>query len=98
MLPPSATLGVAVRDTVVTSRVSVIVVFATAGLIARLSKLPPVAEAMLALTLPASRWTLSAGAATLTVLLDAPAAIVRVAPLLRVTVTGVCAGLLRLAV
>jgi hypothetical protein len=41
MLPPSATLGVAVRLTVVVSMVSVTVVVAAAGLIASASKLPP---------------------------------------------------------
>ena len=43
MLPPSATLAEAVRLTVVTSRVSVIVVVAAAGSMTRFSKLPPVA-------------------------------------------------------
>jgi len=46
MLPPSATLAEALRDTVVVSRVSVIAVVAAAGSIARLSKLPPAADAM----------------------------------------------------
>ena len=43
-------------------------------------------------TLPASTYTSSLGAATLTVPVLAPAAMVIVAPLLSVTVTGVCAA------
>ena len=97
MLPPSATLGVAVRLSVVVSSVSVMLVTAGAGLIARLSKLPPTADARVAETDPASAYTVSAGAGTLTVPLDAPAAILITAPLDRVTVTGVPAGLVRLA-
>ena len=54
MLPPSATLGVAVSETVVVSSVSVTLVVAAAGLIARFSKLPPVAVVMVAETVPAS--------------------------------------------
>ncbi len=73
-------------------------VVAAAGSIARLSKLPPVADAMVALTLPASRYTSSVGASNAhRIAAEAPAAIVRVAPLLKVTVTGVCAAWLRLA-
>ena len=84
--------------TVVVSVVSLIAVVAGAGLIARLSKLPPLADAIVALTLPASRYTSSAGAAIMAVPLLAPAAIVMTAPLLSVTVSGVCAALVRLAV
>ena len=98
MLPPSATLGVAVRLTVVVPNVSVMWVTAAAGLIARLSKLPPAADAMVALTSPLSRYTSSPGAATGTLPEAAPAAIVIMVPLLRVTLTGVCATWLRLAV
>ena len=49
-------------------------------------------------TLPASTYTSSLGAATLTVPVLAPAAMVIVAPLLSVTVTAVCAGLFSEAV
>ena len=98
MLPPSATLGVAVRLTVVVSAVSVMAVVAGAGLTARFSKLPPVALTIVADTLPASTYTSSVGAATVAVPLLAPAAIVITAPLLRVIDTGVLAGLVRLAV
>ena len=52
MLPPSATLGLAVRLTVAASIVSVTVVNAAAGLMTRLSKLPPVALLIVADTLP----------------------------------------------
>ena len=78
--------------------VSVIAVVAAAGLIARLSKLPPLADAIVALTLPASRYTSSLGAATETLPLLAPAAMVIVAPLLRFDAHGDCATLVRLAV
>ena len=98
MLPPSATLGVAVRLTVVVSMVSVMAVVAAAGLIASASKLPPLALLIVADTLPASTYASSPGAATLTVPELAPAAMVIVAPLLRVTVTGVCAALVSDAV
>ena len=54
MLPPSATAGVAVSETVVVSTVSVIAVMAAAGLTVRFSKSPPVAVLMVADTLPAS--------------------------------------------
>ena len=98
MLPPSATLGEAVRLTVVVSRVSVMLVVAGAGLTASDSKLPPVAEAIVAETEPASSYTSSPGAATLAVPDEAPAAIMMTLPLESVTVTGDCAALLRLAV
>src|SRR5688500_4385423 len=93
MLPPSATLAVAVKLTVVAPIVSVIAVVAAAGLNARLSKLPLVALAIVADTLPASTYTSSLGAATLTLPELAPAAMLIVAPLLSVTVTALCAGL-----
>src|SRR5476649_1850550 len=50
MLPPSTTDGSAVRVTVVVSIESVIVVVAGAGLVARFSKLPPVALVIVVLT------------------------------------------------
>ena len=61
-------------------------------MIASASKLPPVALLMVADTLPASTYTSSLGAATLTLPEVAPAAMLMVAPLLSVTVTGVCAA------
>ena len=85
MLPPSATLGVAVRLTVVVSIVSVTLVVAAAGLMASASKLPPEALLIVADTLPASTYTSSPCAATLTVPELAPAAMVIVAPLANVT-------------
>ena len=93
MLPPSATLGVAVRLTVVVLIVSVTLVVAAAGLIASASKLPPDALLIVADTVLASTYTSSPGAATLTVPELAPAAIVISAPLDSVTFTGVCAAL-----
>ena len=98
MLPPSATLGVAVRLTVVVSSVSVMLVVAATGLTTRFSKLPPVADAIVAETEPASRYTSSPGAAILAVPDEAPAAIMMTLPLESVTVTGDWAALLRLAV
>ena len=98
MLPPSATLGVALSATEVLLTVSVTLVVAAAGLTARFSKLPPAALEIVADTLPASTYTSSPGAATLTVPVVAPAAIVIVAPLLRLTVTAVCAALVNVAV
>ena len=65
-MPPSATLGVAVRLTVVVSIVSLTVVTAAVLLTARFSKPPPVALEIAADTLPASTITSSLGAATLT--------------------------------
>ena len=97
-MPPSATLGVAARLTVVVLAVSVMVVVAAAGLMASASKLPPDALLIVADTLPASMYTSSPGAATLTVPELAPAAMLIVAPLLSVTVTAVCAGLFSEAV
>ena len=97
MKPPSATLADAVRLTVLASTVSVIVVVAGAPLTTRLSKLPPDAATMLVDTLPASTYTSSLGAGTLTVPELAPAAMVMVAPLARLTVTAVCAAAVRVA-
>ena len=78
--------------------VSVTVV--TAGVLstARLSKLPPVADTMLRDTLPASTYTSSLGAGTLTLPLVAPAAMVIVAPPFSVTVTVLWAALVSVAV
>ena len=64
---------------------------AAAGLTASVSKLPPVALAMVGETLPASRYTSSLGAATLTVPEELPAAMVITEPLASVTVTAVSA-------
>ena len=76
-VPPSLTVAEPVRLTVVTSMVSVTLVTAAAGLMARLSKLPPLAPVMVALTLPASMWFIVVGgAATLTVPVVAPAPMV----------------------
>ena len=97
-MPPSATEPVAVRLTVVVLTVSVIAVVAAAGLIARFSKLPPLALLIVADTLPASTYTSSLGAATLTVPGAAPVAMVMVAPLLSVTDTGDRAALVSDAV
>ena len=69
-------------DTVVVSSVSLIVVVAAAGLTASASKPPPLAPVIVADTLPASTYTSSLGAATLTLPLVAPAAMLIVAPLL----------------
>src|SRR5688500_9210937 len=98
MLPPSATLGLALNDTVVVSIVSEIVVVAAAGFTTSDSKLPPDALLIVADTLPASTITSSLGALTLTVPLLEPAAIVIVAPLLKFTVTADCATLVSDAV
>ena len=97
-MPPSATEGEEVRLTVVVSSVSVIEVVAAAGLTIRLSKLPPVAEAIVAETEPASMYTSSLGAATETEPVEAPLAIVIEAPFDKMTVTAPCAALVRLAV
>ncbi|MNF04492.1 hypothetical protein D3C80_2040190 [compost metagenome] len=72
----------------------------TAGalLIARFSKLPPVAVVIRALTEPASMYGSSPGAATVTLPEVWLAAMVMVWPLLKVTVTGVPAGLVKVAV
>jgi hypothetical protein len=92
MVPPSATLGVALSDTVVVLMVSLTAVVAAAGLTARFSKLPPLALLIVVDTVPASTIASSLGAATLALPLLAPAAMLIVAPLDSVTVTGVCAA------
>src|SRR5256885_106429 len=89
MLPPSATDGVALRLTVVALIVSLIVVVAAAGFATSDSKLPPVAVLIVTDTLPALTYTSSLGADTLTVPLEAPAAMVIVAPFDSVTVSAV---------
>ena len=82
MTPPSATLGDGVQTDGGGCRgVSVTDVVAAAGLIASVSKLPPDAVLMLAETLPASAYTSSPGAATLTLPELDPAAMTIVAPL-----------------
>ncbi|CAH0324376.1 hypothetical protein SRABI123_05784 [Pseudomonas sp. Bi123] len=53
-VPPSATFAVAVSETVLVSMVSVTVVTAVAGLVARFSKLPPAASLIVTSTWPAS--------------------------------------------
>src|SRR5687767_12893251 len=98
MLPPSTTLAVAVRLTVVVAIVSVIAVGAAARWTGRVSKLRPLALEIVADTLLACMYRSSLGAATLTVPLLAPAAMLIVAPLLSVTLTVVCAGLVSDAV
>ena len=80
---PSLTLPLAVRTAVTVSMVSVTLVTAAAGLMARLSKLPPLAPVMVALTLPASMRDVVGGAATLTVPVVAPAPMVMLWPLER---------------
>ncbi|MCY1444194.1 hypothetical protein D9M71_606500 [compost metagenome] len=84
--------------TVEVSMVSVTSVTAGSLLTTRFSKLPPSALSMVTPTLPASMYTSSPGAATLTLPSVWPAAMVITAPLLRVIVTGVPAGLVRVAV
>ena len=64
----------------------------------RRSKLPPVALLMVALTVPASTYTSSPGAATLTLPVVAPLAMLITLPLESVTLTALCAALVRLAV
>ena len=98
MLPPSATLAVAVRLTVVVAIVSVTLVVAAPALIVSASKLPPVAAVMLRDTVPASMYGSSVGAGTLSVPLVAPAAMAIVRPPVIVTVTALCAALVNDAV
>src|SRR5262245_12062214 len=98
MLPPSTTEGRRVGLEGAALIGAVTDVAAGAGLMASCSKLPPVPVLTVADTLPASTYTSSLGAATLTVPELAPAAMVMVAPLDSVTVTGLCAAAVRLAV
>ena len=98
MLPPSATEGVAVRDSVVVSSVSVTVVTAGVLLISSLSKLPPLVLLIVVETEPASTYASSVGAATDTEPMLAPAAMLIIAPFDRVTVIAAPAGLVSDAV
>ena len=90
--PPSATLGVALSDTVVVSSVSVMVVTAGTLPTVRPSKPPPLVAAIVAATLPASTYTSSFGAATAIEPVVAPAAMAITAPLDSVTLSGVFAA------
>ncbi|MNH18550.1 hypothetical protein D3C78_1102120 [compost metagenome] len=83
---------------VVVWRVSVTAVTAAVLLTTRFSKLPPEVPVMFADTSPASMYTSSPGAATITEPDVLPAAMLMVWPLLRVTVIAVPAGLLNVAV
>ncbi len=91
-------LLVAVRVKPVLSTESVMVV--TAGVVfgTRFSKLPPVAPVIVVLTVLPLLYTSLAAVGTLTVPTVSPAAMVMVEPFDRVTVTGVCAGLVNVAV
>jgi len=87
--PPSVTVAVALRLAVVTSVSSTTEVVAAAVLRTRLSKVVPPETAVIdRLTVPASMYGSSLGAATATVPLVAPEAIVIVSPVDRVTVTA----------
>ncbi|MNM81588.1 hypothetical protein D3C81_935990 [compost metagenome] len=96
-MPPSATDGVALRVRLVVSMVSVTLVTADEPSTFSSSKSPPVLPVIFALTLPASMYTSSPGAAMVTLPSVWPAAMVMVSPLLRVTFISVPAGLLSLA-
>ncbi|MNC29625.1 hypothetical protein D3C76_896930 [compost metagenome] len=98
MVPFSSTLGVAVRVTVVVSIESVMDVTAGSLLGTRFSKLPPVVPMMVVLTVLPLTWTSLAGVPTTTVPVVWPASMVMTEPLLKVTVIGVPAGLVRVAV
>ena len=97
-MPPSATLGVAVSVAVVTSIVSLTVVVAAVLSIDSDSKPPPDVEAIVRETEPASRYGSSVGARIDTVPVVAPAAMAIVWPLDSVTVSGVTAALVSVAV
>ena len=89
MLPPSATVGVAVNVIVVSSMVSVIVVIAGAGFIVVGMPLP-LTPVIVALTFVGSLYTSSlAGTGTATVPVSCPGRIVIVCPLESVTSSGV---------
>ena len=98
MLPPSATVAVALSETVVVSIVSVTVVVAAAGFTTRFSKPPPVALAMVSETGPASTTASSPGAGSVSVALDALVGMVIVWLFDSVTVTAEAAGLVSVAV
>ncbi len=95
---PSATTASPVIETVVASIVSVMVVVAALALTFSASKLPPVALVIVREMLPASTYTSSVGARTDTEPVLLPAAMVIVSPVDNVTVTGVCAALVNVAV
>ena len=86
-MPPSATLAVAPRLTVVTSASSLTVVATGVVLSTRLSKLPPLADTMAVLTLAPPPYT-SSGAIAVTVPLEAPTGIDTACPLASSTATG----------
>jgi len=97
--PPSVTVFVAARLTVVTSVSSSTEVEAAVVLKARLSKVaPPLTAVMLRVVVPASTYGSSLGAFTATVPEVAPEAIVIVSPVDRVTVTADVAVLVSVAV
>ena len=97
-MPPSATVGVAVSVAVVVSIVSLTVVVAAAPSIDSDSKPPPEVDAIVRATEPASRYGSSVGAAIDTVPVVAPAAMPIVWPVESVTVIGVTAALVSVAV
>ena len=98
MLPPSATVLLAVSVSVVVSIVSVTVVTAATGSMAS-GMPPPEVLAMVALMLVGSTYTSSlAATGTLAVPLRAPAAMVITAPLERVTSSAVVGACVTLAV
>ncbi|MNE70033.1 hypothetical protein D3C77_361370 [compost metagenome] len=95
---PSATDVVPVMPTVVVLMVSLTWVTAGLSLMSSFSKLPPVAPVMVSLMSPASMYTSSLGASIVMLPLVLSAPMMMVLPLLKVTVTAVPAGLLRVAV
>ncbi len=97
MLPFSLADVLAVRVTVVVSTESLITVRTGAGFASRCSKLPPEADVMLVLSVLAP-WYTSFAACNDTLPLLWPAAMLMTWPLDRLTVTAVCAGLLRVTV
>ncbi|MOA60958.1 hypothetical protein D3C78_1859800 [compost metagenome] len=72
----------------------------TAGVVSgtRFSKLPPVVPVIVALTVLPLTYTSFAGVSTTTLPLVLPASMTMTEPLLKVTVIGVPAGLVRVAV
>ncbi|MNT83559.1 hypothetical protein D3C72_2234530 [compost metagenome] len=76
------------------------VMVVTAGVVpgTRFSKLPPVAPVMVVLTVLPFTYTSLAAVSTTTVPVVWPASMLMTEPLLKVTVTGVPAGLLNVAV
>ncbi|MNE63635.1 hypothetical protein D3C77_436400 [compost metagenome] len=99
MTPPSPMVPTsAVSFTVEVSMVSVTSVTAADGSTSSFSKSPPVVPSMVTSTVSRSMYTSSSGASTVTVPVVAPAAMLITAPLLRVTVIAVPAGLVSVAV